>query len=153
MLRTFTGTGYDTWKELDGEMVILRPVCGLSSPSTTLTLVPDIILAFFLGGAAAAVVILVLGFNMRCFWFLTSGIVFDGNMSAILDRFKLTCTAEIKRITIPLHFQFWYHCCPSPVSHHHIHPRKQKPRNFYHPYQYQLEWHHHVTHRWWVACV
>ncbi len=67
MLHTFTGTGYDTRKELDGEMVILHPVCGLSSSSTISTLVPDIILAFFLGEATAATVILVLGFNVWCF--------------------------------------------------------------------------------------
>ena len=155
MLCTFTGIGYDTWKELDREMVILHLACRLSLPSMTLTSVPDIILAFFLGGAVATMLVLVLGFNMWCFWFLTSGIIFDGNMSTILDRLKLACTTEIKKITISLHFHFWYHCCLSPVSYHHIHPWKQKSRNlnFYLLYQYQLEWHHHTTHQWWVACI
>jgi hypothetical protein len=54
-------------------------VRGLSSTS-----VPEVILAFFLGGAAA-VVFVVLGFNAWRFRFLTSGIVFDGSMLAILD--------------------------------------------------------------------
>jgi ABC-type nitrate/sulfonate/bicarbonate transport system permease component len=48
------------------------------------TSVLDIILAFFLGGAVAAAVGLVLGFNAWCFRFLASGIIFEGNMSAIL---------------------------------------------------------------------
>jgi hypothetical protein len=54
-------------------------VRGLSSTS-----VLEVILAFFLGGAAA-VVFVVLGFNAWHFRFLTSGIVFDGSMLAILD--------------------------------------------------------------------
>jgi len=83
-LRTFTGTGYDAWKELDGEMVVLRPACALSLSSMNSTSVPDVILVFFFGGAAAPAVGLVLGFNAWCFRFLTSGIVFEGNMSAIL---------------------------------------------------------------------
>jgi len=58
---------------------LLDPVHGLTS-----TLVSDVILAFFLEGAVtAAVVFIVLGFNAWCFRFLTSEIVFDGNMSAI----------------------------------------------------------------------
>ena len=81
---TFTGTGYDTWKELDGEIIILWLACGLFLSSVSLTLVPDIIRVFFLRVAAAAAVGLVLGFNEWRFRFLTSGIVFDGNMSAIL---------------------------------------------------------------------
>jgi hypothetical protein len=58
---------------------LLCLVRGLSSTS-----VPEVILAFFLGGAAA-VVFVVLGFNAWRFRFLTSGIVFDGSMLAILD--------------------------------------------------------------------
>jgi hypothetical protein len=57
------------------------PLClarGLSSTS-----VPDITLAFFLGGAAVVVGFVVLGFNAWRFRFLTSGIVFDGSISAI----------------------------------------------------------------------
>jgi len=83
ILRTFTGMGYDT-NELDGEMVaLLCPACGLSLPSVTSTSVPDPTRALFLGGAAVADVnFIVLGFN-ACFQFLTSGIVFNGNMSAI----------------------------------------------------------------------
>jgi len=78
--------GYDT-NELDGEMVarlaLLCPARGLSLPSVTSTSVPDPTRALFLGGAAVADVdFIVLGFNPR-FRFLTSGIVFDGNMSAI----------------------------------------------------------------------
>jgi hypothetical protein len=63
--------------------MLLRPALGLSSLSMTSGSVPDEILAFFLGGAAG-VVFMVLGFNAWCFRFLTSGIVFDGSMSAIL---------------------------------------------------------------------
>ena len=81
---TFIGTGYDAWKELNGEIVILCLMHGLSSSSMSSTLVPDIILTFFLGGVVAAAVGLVLGFNVWCFWFLASGIIFEGNMSAIL---------------------------------------------------------------------
>lgn len=94
-LHTFTGTGYDTSKELAGEIFVilvaalplLRPVCGLSSSSMTSTSVPwpDVLLAFFLGGAAAAAVLFILVLNARCFWFLMSGIVFEGRMSAILS--------------------------------------------------------------------
>ncbi len=81
---TFTGTEYDAWKELDGEIVVLCLTHRLSSSSMSSTLVPDIILTFFLGGVVAAAVGLVLGFNVWCFWFLASGIIFEGNMSAIL---------------------------------------------------------------------
>jgi len=88
---TFTGTGYDAWKELDGEIIILWPACGLSLSLVSLTLVPDVILVFFLGGAAAVAVGLVLGFNEWHFQFLTSGIVFDGNMSAILGSISVYC--------------------------------------------------------------
>jgi hypothetical protein len=66
---------------------LLHLACGLSSTS-----VPEGNLAFFLGGAAVAMVVavavvvfMVLGLNAWCFQFLTSGIVFDGSMSAILD--------------------------------------------------------------------
>ena len=75
-LHTFTRTGYDTWKELAGEMVALLTAVSLTS-------VPEVILAFFLAGAVAVVVFMVLGFNTWPFWFLTSGIVFDGSMLAI----------------------------------------------------------------------
>jgi hypothetical protein len=47
--------------------------------------VPEAILAFFLGGAAMTLVFKGLGFNAWCFRFLTSGIVFNGNILAILD--------------------------------------------------------------------
>ena len=49
----------------------------------SLTSVPDITLAFFLGGAAVVVGFVVLGFNVWRFQFLTSGIVFDGSILAI----------------------------------------------------------------------
>ena len=83
ILRTFTGMGYDP-NELDGEMVILLCLaCGLSLPSVTSTSVPDATCALFLGNAVVADVnFLVLGFNAHS-QFLTSGIFFDGNMSAI----------------------------------------------------------------------
>jgi len=57
--------------------------------------VPDVILAFFLGGAVGAVAVsfMVLAFNIGCFRFLPSGIVFAGSMSAIF-LFKLAC-AEV----------------------------------------------------------
>jgi hypothetical protein len=60
------------------------PLCLACGPSSTS--VPEVNLAFFLGGAAAAAdVFVVLGFNAWRFRFLTSGIVFDGSMLAILD--------------------------------------------------------------------
>jgi len=51
----------------------------------TSTSVPDVILAFFLGGAVGAIAVsfTVLAFNIGCFQFLPSGIVFAGSMSAI----------------------------------------------------------------------
>jgi hypothetical protein len=77
---TFTGTEYESWKEL---ALALGPACGPSSPSTSVPLLPYVSLAFFLGGAAAADVdFKALGFNAWCLRFLTSGIVFDGSMSA-----------------------------------------------------------------------
>ena len=57
------------------------PLCLARCSSSTS--VQDVILAFFLAGAVAAVVFMVLGFNAWPFRFLTSGIVFDGSMSAI----------------------------------------------------------------------
>jgi hypothetical protein len=88
-LHTFTGTGRDIWKELAGEILELPPLRPVRSlPSMISSSVPDEILAFFLGGAAAPAVVFViaLGFNAWPFRFLISGIVFDGNMSAILER-------------------------------------------------------------------
>jgi hypothetical protein len=63
---------------------VSSPLCLACGP--LLTSVPEVNLAFFLGGAVAvADVFVVLGFNMWHFQFLTSGIVFDGSILAILD--------------------------------------------------------------------
>jgi hypothetical protein len=90
ILRTFIGTGYVISKELVRETllpaVVMLLACGLPSPSKASTSVPDATLAFFLGGAVmAAFVFMVLDFNAWRFQVLTSGIVFDGSMSAIFN--------------------------------------------------------------------